>query len=53
MQTKRHETDILKRLQPGLVHKNILHEQKTGSRRPLTQNKYTVALGIPLTMHHL
>ena len=34
MQRERHETEILKSLQSGLFHKNILYEQKLEVRNP-------------------
>ena len=34
MQRERHESEILKRLQPDLGHKTSLCEQKTGRRNP-------------------
>ena len=39
MQRERHETEILKRIQPGLVFlKTSLCEQKNGSNNPVTRN---------------
>ena len=40
MQRQQHETEILKRLQPGLVHKKYLYDQKTGSKKFVTQNEF-------------
>ena len=34
-----HEVEILKRLQPGLVHKNMAFENKTGIKNPMSQNE--------------
>ena len=39
VQREHHDTEILKRLQPGLVQKTSSYKQKTGSRKLVTQNK--------------
>ena len=44
MQRERHETKILKRLQPVFFMKTSWCELKTGSKKPVTQNKSLACL---------
>ena len=49
MQREQSETEILKRLQPGLVHKNIFMWTKTGRKKPMIQNEW---LAYPIEIMH-